>query len=174
MWVKTNCKILKQMGTPDHLTCLLRNLYADQEAMVRTGHGTTNWFKFGKGVWEGCILSSCLFNLYVELLLLSISHCHVWLFVTSWTAAHQASLSHTISQSLSKCSCSLHQSLHSAITSSDTFCSFCPWSVPASGTFPVSCLFASDDLNTGASALASVLPVNIQGWSHLSSAALIS
>ena len=54
------------MGIPDHLTCLLRNLYAGQEATVRTGHGTTNWFKIGKGVRQGCILSPCLFNLYAE------------------------------------------------------------------------------------------------------------
>ena len=54
------------MGIPDHLTCLLRNLYADQEAIVRTGHGTTDWFQIGKGVHQGCILSPCLFNLYAE------------------------------------------------------------------------------------------------------------
>ena len=54
------------MGIPDHLTCLLRNLYADQEATVRTGHGTTDWFLIGKGVRQGCILSLCLFNLYAE------------------------------------------------------------------------------------------------------------
>ena len=54
------------MGIPDHLTCLLRNLYAGQEATVRTGHGTTNWFQIGKGVCQGCILSPCLFNLYAE------------------------------------------------------------------------------------------------------------
>ena len=54
------------MGIPDHLTCLLRNLYAGQEATVRTGHGTTDWFEIGKGVRQGCILSPCLFNLYVE------------------------------------------------------------------------------------------------------------
>ena len=58
-------KILKKMGIPDHLTCLLRNLYADQEA-VRTGHGTTDWFQIGKGVHQGCILLPCLFNLYAE------------------------------------------------------------------------------------------------------------
>ena len=57
-------KILKEMGIPDHLTCLLRNLYACQEATVRTGHGTTDWFQIGKGVHQGCILSPCLFNLY--------------------------------------------------------------------------------------------------------------
>ena len=59
-------KILKEMGIPDHLTCLLRNLYADQEATVRTGHGTTDCFQIGKGVCQGCILSPCLFNLYAE------------------------------------------------------------------------------------------------------------
>ena len=59
-------KILKEMGIPEHLTCLLRNLYAGQEATVRTGHGTIDWFQIGKGVCKGCILSSCLFNLYAE------------------------------------------------------------------------------------------------------------
>ena len=59
-------KILLGMGIPDHLTCLLRNLYAGQEATVRTGHGTTDWFQIGKGVRQGCILSTCLFNLYAE------------------------------------------------------------------------------------------------------------
>ena len=59
-------KSLKEMGIPDHLTCLLRNLYAGQEATVRTGHGTTDWFQIGKGVHQGCILSPCLFNLYAE------------------------------------------------------------------------------------------------------------
>ena len=59
-------KILKEMGIPDHLTCLLRNLYAGQEATVRTGHGTTDWFHIGKGVCQGCILSPCLFNFYAE------------------------------------------------------------------------------------------------------------
>ena len=59
-------KILKEMGIPDHLICLLRNLYAGQEAIVRTGHGTTDWFQIGKGVCQGCILSSCLFNFYAE------------------------------------------------------------------------------------------------------------
>ena len=59
-------KILKEMGIPYHLTCLLRNLYAGQEAAVRTGHGTTDWFQIGKGVCQGCILSPCLFNLHAE------------------------------------------------------------------------------------------------------------
>ena len=59
-------KILKEMGIPDHLTCLLINLYAGQEATVRTGHGTTDWFQIGKGVCQGCVLSPCLFNFYAE------------------------------------------------------------------------------------------------------------
>ena len=59
-------KILKEMGIPDHLTYLLRNLYTGQEATVRTGHGTTDWFQIGKEVCQGCILSHCLFNLYAE------------------------------------------------------------------------------------------------------------
>ena len=59
-------KVLQAIGIPDHLTCLLRNLYAGQEATVRTGHGTTDWFQIGKGLHQGCILSPCLFNLYAE------------------------------------------------------------------------------------------------------------
>ena len=59
-------KILREMGIPNHLTCLLRNLYAGQKAAVRTEHGTTDWFKIGKGVRQGCILSPCLFNFYAE------------------------------------------------------------------------------------------------------------
>ena len=66
MWITTNWKIRKEMGIPDHLTCFLRNLYAGQEATVRIGHGTTDWFQIGKGVSQGCILSPCLFNLYAE------------------------------------------------------------------------------------------------------------
>ena len=66
VWMTINWKILKEMRIPDHLTCLLRNLYAGQEAAVRTGHRTTDWFQIGKGVRQGCILSPCLFNLYAE------------------------------------------------------------------------------------------------------------
>ena len=66
VWITTNWKILQEMGIPHHLICLLRNLYAGQEATVRTGHGTTDWFRIGKGVRQGCILSPCLFNFYAE------------------------------------------------------------------------------------------------------------
>ena len=65
-------KILKEMGVPDNLTCLLRNLYAGQEATVRIGHGTTDWFQIGKGVCQSCILSPCLFNLYAEYLMRNV------------------------------------------------------------------------------------------------------
>ena len=67
VWIKiTNWKILKEMGIPEHLICLLRNMYAGQEATVRTRHGTTDRFQIGKGVRQGCILSPCLYNLYAE------------------------------------------------------------------------------------------------------------
>ena len=66
VWITTNWKILKEMRIPDHLTCLLRNLYAGQETTVRTGHRAIDWFQIGKGVRQGCILSPCLFNLYAE------------------------------------------------------------------------------------------------------------
>ena len=67
VWIRKNCaKFLKEMGIPDHFTCLLRNLYAGQEATVRIRHGATDWFKIRKGVCQGCILSPCLFNLYAE------------------------------------------------------------------------------------------------------------
>ena len=64
--IKTNWKILKEMGVPDHLACLLRNLYAGQEATARTRHGTMDWFRIGKGVRQGCVLSPCIFNLYED------------------------------------------------------------------------------------------------------------
>ena len=72
VWITTNWKILKEMGIPDHLNCLLRNLYADQEATVRTGHGTTDWFQIRKGVRQGCILLPCIFNLYAEYIMRNI------------------------------------------------------------------------------------------------------
>ena len=66
VWITINWKILQEMGIPDHPTCFLRNLYAGQDATVRTGHGTTDWLQIGKGVHQGCLLSPCLFNLYAE------------------------------------------------------------------------------------------------------------
>ena len=66
VWITINWKILREIGIPHHLTYLLKNLYAGQEATVRTGHGTLEWFQTGKGVHQGCILSPCLFNFYAE------------------------------------------------------------------------------------------------------------
>ena len=66
VWITANWKILKEVGIPDHLICVLRNLYAGQEATGRTGPGTMDWFQIGKGVCQGCILSPCLFNLHAE------------------------------------------------------------------------------------------------------------
>ena len=71
VWITANWKILKEIGIPDHLICLLRSLYAGQEATVRTVHGIAHWFQIRKGVCQGCILSSCLFNLYVEYIMLN-------------------------------------------------------------------------------------------------------
>ena len=71
LWITINWKILKEMGIPDHLTCLLRNLYAGQEATVRTGPGTTDWFQVGKRVCQGCIVSPCFFNFYAEYIMRS-------------------------------------------------------------------------------------------------------
>ena len=78
-------EILKEVGILDHLTCLLRNLYAGQEATVRTGHGTTDWVQIGKGVCQGCILSPCLFNLYKEFSSVQLHHEKCWAGgSTSW------------------------------------------------------------------------------------------
>ena len=103
MWITTNWKILKEMGIPDHLSCLLRNLYAGQEATVRTRHGSGDWFKTGKEVCQGCILSPWLCSYYADLFLLfthSVMSDSLWphgLYV-----AYQASQSFTISRSLLK------------------------------------------------------------------------
>ena len=72
VWITINWKILKEMGIPDHLTCLLRNLYTGQEATVRTGHGTTDWLQMGKRVHQGCILSPWLFNLYADYIMRNV------------------------------------------------------------------------------------------------------
>ena len=72
VWITTNWKLLKEMGIPDHMTCLLRNLYADQEATDRIRHGTTNWFQVGKGICQGCMLTPCLFNLYAEYIMQNV------------------------------------------------------------------------------------------------------
>ena len=72
-------KILKEIGIPDHLTCVLRNFYAGQEATVRTGHGTTDWFQIGKGICQGCILSPCLFKFYAEHIMQNHTYMAGWM-----------------------------------------------------------------------------------------------
>ena len=153
------------MGLPDHLTCLLRHMYAGQEATVRTGHRTTDWFQIEKGVRQGCILSPCSFNLCAEFSSVQ-SLSRVGLIVTPWTTAHQASLSITNSQSLPN-SCPLSWWCHPNISSSVVPFSSCPQSLPASGSFKMTQLFASGGQNIGVSVSASVLPMNTQDWSPL-------
>ena len=89
VWITTNWKIMQEMGIPDHLTCLLRNLYASQEAIVRTGHGTMDWFKIGKGVRQSCILSPTLYYLQRGGDLVTKS---CLTLVIPWTRAYQAPL----------------------------------------------------------------------------------
>ena len=124
-------KFLKEMGIPDYLTCLLRDLYAGQEATVRTGHRTMVWFKSGKGVCQGWILSLCFSSVK------SVSR--VRLFATPWTATHQASLS--ITTGACSNSCPFSRSCHPAISSSVVPFSSFPQSLPASESCPMSQLF---------------------------------
>ena len=83
-------EILQEMGIPDHLTCLLRNLSAGQEATVRTGHGTINWFQIGKGVCQGCILSPCLFNFYAEYIMRNtgLDEAHIGIKIAGRNISH--------------------------------------------------------------------------------------
>ena len=133
-------KILQEMGIPDHLTCLLRSLYAGQEAIFRTGHGTKGWLQIGKGVRQGYILSTCLYNLYAEFGSLQSLSC-VQLFATPWTAAHQASCPSPTPGVYSN-SCALSRWCHPAISSSVVPFSSYPQSLPASESFPMSQFFA--------------------------------
>ena len=138
LWITTNWKILKEMEIPDNLTCFLRNLYAGQEATVRTGHGTTVQFSSVQ----------------------SLSR--VWLFVTPWTAAHQAFLSITNSwsppkpMSIGLASIRCHPTILSSVAPFSSW----PQSFPASGSFQMSQFFTSGGQSIGVSALTSVLPVN--------------
>ena len=136
-------KILKEMGIANHIICLLRNLYACQEATIRTLHRTADWFKIGKGVCQDRILSPCLFNLHAELLLFS---CPV-LSNSLWPHGLQHAWPSCPSPSPEDCpsSCPLFQWCHPAILSSAALFSFCLQSFPASGTFPKSQLFVSAD-----------------------------
>ena len=137
VWITTNCGKFLEMEIPGHLTCLLRNLYAGQEAAVRTWRVTTGWFKIGKGVRRGWILSPRLFNFYAEFSSVE-SLSPVWLFATLWIAAHQASLSITNSQSLLKL-----MVMPSNISFSVVPFSSCLQSFPSSESFPRSQFFTS-------------------------------
>ena len=156
-------KTLREMGIPGHLTFLLRNLYAGQEATVRTGHGTTDWFQIGKGVCQGSILPPCLFNLYTEFSSAQFTSFQLlssfWFFVIPWIAAHQASLFITNSRIHSDL-CPSNHWCHPAISSSVVPFSSCPQFPPASESFPMSQLFAWGGQSTGVAALASFLPKN--------------
>ena len=157
MWITTNWKILKEMGIPGHLTCLLRNLYGGQEAAVRTWRVTTGWFKIGKAVRRGWILSPRLFNFCAEFNSVQ-SLSHVRLFVTLWIAARQASLSITNSQSLLKL-----MVMPSTISFSVVPFSSCLQSFPPSESFPKSQFFTSVGQSIGLAA--SVLHVKCwAGW----------
>ena len=152
-------KMLKEMEIPDHLTCILRNLYAGQEATVRTRRGRVNYFTIGKGVRQG-------FNVYVESVQFSSvqSLSHVQLLATPWIAARQASLPITNSQSSLRLT-----SIESVMPSSHLILChpllFCPQSLLASGSFPMSQLFAWGGQSIGVSASASFPPKKSQGWS---------
>ena len=145
-------KILKELGISEHLTCFLRNMHAGQEATVRTGHRTMVWFKSGKGVCQGWILSLCFSSVK------SVNR--VRLFATPWTATHQASLS--ITTGACSNSCPFSRSCHPAISSSVVPFSFCLQSFSASESFPVNQFFTSDGQSIGPSTTASALPMNIQ------------
>ena len=148
-------KILKDMEIPDQLTCLLIKLYAGQEATVRTEDGTMDWFKIEKRVCEGCIVSLCYLT-YMQSHCCSVAQSCLCDPVDPRKHAWPPCPSPSPRVYPSSCSCL-------AISSSDALFSFCHWSFPASGTFPMSHLYTSDDQSTGASASPSVLPVNIQG-----------
>ena len=234
VWIIKNCKILKDMGIPDHLTCLLRNLHAIQEATVRTGHGIRIWFKIRKGVRQGCILSPCLFNLYAEYIMRNIRldeaqvgmkttgrninnfryaddttfmgeseeelksplmkvkqesekvglKLNIWQKnkdhgIQSYSVQFSRSvmfnslLLHGLQHVRRPCpwpaprvysnSHPLSHWCHPTISSSVIPFSSCLQSFPASGSFPMSQFFTSGGQSIGASASASVLPMNIQG-----------
>ena len=153
------------MGIPGHLTCLLRNLYAGQEATVRTEHGTTDWFQIGKGIHQGCILSPCLFNLYAEFTSVQFSRSVVSNSLWPHELQHARSLCPSPTPRVHSNSCPSSWWCHPAISSSVVPFSSCPQSLPASESFPMSQLFSWGGQSTRVSALASFLLKKSQGWS---------
>ena len=160
-------KILKEIGIADHLTCLLRNLYAGQEATVRTWHGTTDWFQIGKGARQGCILSPCLFNFYAGFssvqFSLSVMSDSLWTHESQHTRTPCPSPTPGVHSDSGPSS----QWCHPGISSSAVPFSFCPQTLPGSESFPMSQLFAWGGQSTGVSALELFPPKKSQGWSPL-------
>ena len=164
MWITTNWKIVKEMGIPDHLTCLLRNLYAGQEAIFRTGHGTKGWLQIGKGVLQGCILSTCLFNLYAEFSSVQFSSA-AQLCLTLCDPMDCSTPGFPVHHQLQELvQIHVHQ-VGDAIQPNHPLLSPSPpaFSLSQHQSFPVSQFFTSGSQSIGASASASVLPMNIQG-----------
>ena len=157
------------MGTPDHLTCLLRNLYSGKGATVKTGHGTTDWFQLGKGVHQGYILSLFLFNLYAESVQFSqfsqFSHSVMSDSLWPHESQHASPLCPSPTSGVHSDSHPSSQWCHPAISSSVIPFSSFPQSLLASESFPMSQLFTWGDQSIGVSALASFLPKKSQGWS---------
>ena len=138
-------KILKEMGIPDHLTCLLRNLYAGQEATVRTGHGTTDWFQIGKGIRKGCILSSCLFSFYAEYIMRNTQFSLVTQSCpTLCNPMNRSMPGLPVHQQFPEFTQTHIHRVSDAIQPSHPLVPFssCPQSLPASESFPMSQLFA--------------------------------
>jgi len=156
-------KILKEMGIPEHLICLLRNLYAGQEATVRIGHGTTDWFQIGKGVHQGCILSPCLFNLYAEYIMRNagLEEIQGGIKIASRSVVSNSLQPHESQHARPPCpsptprvhpnSCPSSWWCHPAISSSVIPFSSCPQSLPASESFPMSQLFSWGGQSIGVS-----------------------
>ena len=165
--ITTNWKILQEMGIPDHLTCLLRNLYAGQEATVRTGHGTTDWFQNGKGVCQDCVLSPCIFNFYGEFSSVHFSHSVVSDSLRPHEPQHTRPPYPSPTAGVYPNPCPLSRWCHPTISSSVIPFSSCPQSYPASGSFQMSPLFASGSQSIWVSASTSVFPMNTQDWSPL-------
>ena len=154
VWITINWKILKEMGITDHLICLFRNLYAGQEATVRTGHEITDWFQIGKGVHH---------QIRSDQISCSVVSDSLW----PHELQHARPPFPSPTPGIHSDSCPLSQWCHLAISSSVVPFSSCPQSLPASGSFQTSQLFTWGGQSTGVSASASVLPMNTQDWSPL-------
>ena len=143
----------------------MRNLYAGQQATVRTGHGTADWFQIGKGVHQGCVLSPCLFKLYAEFSSVQFSHSVLSDSLRPYESHHARPPFSSPTPGVDSNSRPSSRWCHPAISSSVVPFSSCPQSLPASESFPMSQLFAWDGQSTGVSPLASFLPKKSQGWS---------